>query len=58
MYARQIESFSDAILKDKQPEISLWKPIKDMEVIEYSYFHLSSKKVLKIGQYRQRSNLK
>lgn len=50
MYARQIESFSDAILKDKQPEISLMEAYKDMEVIEYSYLSAKQKKVLKIGQ--------
>lgn len=50
MYARQIESFSDAILNDKQPEISLMEAFKDMEVIEKSYLSAKQKKVIKINQ--------
>ncbi len=50
MYARQIEAFSDAIIKDKQPDISLVEAYKDMEVIEYSYLAAKQKKVLKINE--------
>lgn len=50
MYARQIESFSEAILQDKQPEISLEDAYKDMEVIVCSYLSAQQKRVLKINE--------
>lgn len=48
IYARQIESFSNCILNDTQPEITLRAAYKDMEVIDCDYLAAKEGKILTI----------
>lgn len=46
IYARQIESFSNCILNDTQPETTLWAAYKDMKVIDCAYLAAKEGKII------------